>query len=131
MASRKSRAPSPNSDSDPPPLRRGRHPDSVSPPPRKRRNRSRYDPGYSQPREKSNKVSLLLCVFRGSTGNSWHTAPFSFDRRKTDDRELWEEIREVYRQDLQRPWRRLFLFKRLKLIAPIEVCRDKPWPEET
>ena len=137
MASRKSRAPSSSPSPGPriPPApsqhARGRHhadEDGHSPPPRKRRPRSRYDgPGYTQPREKysPNKIDLLLCVFGSMTGHSWRTAPYSFDRRRINDPELWEDIRELYRHDLQNAWRRILLFKKLKLIAPITVCSHK------
>ena len=134
MASRKSRAPSSSPSPGPriprAPSQHGRgrrhtDEDDNSPPPRKRRPRSRYDgPGYMQPREKHspNKVDLLLCVFGSMTGHSWRTAPYSFDRRRITDSELWEDLRGLYRDDLQTAWRRILLFKRLKLIAPITVC---------
>ncbi|KAI9808473.1 MAG: hypothetical protein M1827_007226 [Pycnora praestabilis] len=131
MSTRKSRAPSRgggSSSSDGPRIpsvpQRRRHSDDEydHKDPRRRRRRSRYDTGrgYDMGREKSSKVDLLLCVFHGAPSHSWRTAPFSFDRRKTDDKEIWEDLRRIYRDDLQKPWRRLFLFKKLKHIVPIE-----------
>lgn len=75
------------------------------------------------PREKPlpSKVELQLCVFHGAPSHHWRTAPFIFDRRRDDDKELWEEIRHVYRDELQGVWRRIFGFKKLKQIIPIEV----------
>lgn len=127
-SSRKSRAHSNDDDSDsgariPPPPRKGRHSEDEHVSPRRRRPRSRYASGYSMHREKSSKVDLLLCVFHGPSSHTWRTAPFSFDRRRTDDREIWEDIRRIYREELQKSWRRIFLFTRLKYIVPIEVRR--------
>ena len=77
------------------------------------------------PREKmSSKIDLQLCVFHGAGSHSWRTASYSFDRRRIDDRELWEDIRSIYRNELQKPWRRILLFKKLKLIAPIEYTAN-------
>ena len=77
------------------------------------------------PREKlSAKVDLMMCVFHGAGTHSWRTAPYSFDRRRMDDRELWEDIRAIYRDELQKPWRRILLFKKLKLIAPIQYTTN-------
>ena len=72
-------------------------------------------------REKSNKIDLLFCVFHGAPSHRWRTAPYTFDRRKIDDRELWEDIRGIYRDELQGLWRRILGFKKLKSIVPIEV----------
>ena len=102
--------------------------------PRRRRRHSRR--GYDMPREKPlpSKVELQLCVFHGAPSHRWRTAPFVFDRRRDDDRLLWEEIRHVYRNELQGFWRRLSGFKKLKHIIPIEVrahlyCNVLPkWP---
>lgn len=90
---------------------------------RKHRRRSRNFSirGYDIDREKSNKIDLLFCVFQGAPSHRWRTAPFAFDRRRIDDRELWEDIRSVYKDDLQGMWRRILGFKKLKLIVPIEV----------
>lgn len=109
MASRKSRPPSSSRSQSPripaPPgvgSQRGRrhtgggHDNDDYSPPRKRRPRSRFDePGYTQPREKNigNKVDLLFCVFQSASSSSWRTAPYHFDRRRIDDRDLWEDIR--------------------------------------
>ena len=78
------------------------------------------------PREKAlpSKVELQLCVFHGAPSHRWRTAPFVFDRRRDDDRELWEEIRRVYRDELQGVWRRIYGFKKLKKIIPIEVQKS-------
>ena len=134
MASRRSRPPSPSRSPSPrvPPApsthtgRGRRHADGdISPPPRQRRSRAGLDrAGYTQPREKysPNKIDLLLCVFGSMTGHSWRTAPYTFDRRRINDRELWEDIRDIYRVQLQTAWRRLLLFKKVTLIAPITVC---------
>lgn len=72
-------------------------------------------------REKSNKIDLLLCVFHGAPSHRWRTAPFTFDRRRADDRELWEDLRHIYHDELQGVWRRILGFKKLKQIVPIEV----------
>ena len=72
-------------------------------------------------REKLTKVEILLCVFHGAPSHRWRTAPYSFDRRRINDVELWEDIRSVYRDDLQKAWRRIFGLKKLKAIIPIEV----------
>lgn len=70
------------------------------------------------------KVDLLLCVFHGAPSHRWRTVSYYFDRRKMDDRELWEDLRGMYRDELQRWWRRVFMFKKLKKIIPVEV----QWP---
>lgn len=67
---------------------------------------------------------MQFCVFHGAGSHSWRTAPYSFDRRRINDQELWEDIRAIYREELQKPWRRVFLFKKLKLIAPIEYTNN-------
>ena len=129
MSQRKSRAPSGSDDdsSGPhiPPVPqggRGRRSmgDEFGSPKRRRRHSGR---GYDMPREKPlpSKVELQLCVFHGAPSHRWRTAPFVFDRRRDDDRELWEEIRHIYRDELQGFWRRIFGFKKLKHIIPIEV----------
>ncbi|KAG8534006.1 uncharacterized protein KY384_000848 [Bacidia gigantensis] len=135
MASRRSRPPSrPPSPSPSPPAprrapSRGRDDEHSPPPVRKRRhnNRSRGAPGYSQPHEKNppNKIELLLSVFRDTTAQSWHTVPYSYDRRRATDTELWSDIRSIYRNELQLVWRRLLLFKRLKFVAPITYTRNE------
>lgn len=99
------------------------------PPPAPRTHRSRRhgarSRGYSQPRgEKSprrrSEVKLLLCVFH-SVSHNWSTEPLRFDPHRIDDRELWTEIRSTFRQDLQKPWKRLLGFKKVKSIVPIGV----------
>jgi hypothetical protein len=81
--------------------------------------------GYSLPRgEKSprrrSEVKLLLCVFH-SVSHNWSTEPLRFDPHRIDDRELWTDIRSTFRQDVQKPWKRLFGFKKVKSIVPIGV----------
>lgn len=97
--------------------------DDFGSPKRRRRHSGR---GYEMPREKAlpSKVELQLCVFHGAPSHRWRTAPFVFDRRRDDDRELWEEIRRVYRDELQGVWRRIYGFKKLKKIIPIEVQKS-------
>ena len=94
--------------------------DEFGSPKRRRRHSGR---GYDMPREKPlpSKVELQLCVFHGAPSHRWRTAPFVFDRRKDDDRDLWEDIRHIYRDELQGFWRRVLGFKKLKHIIPIEV----------
>ena len=128
MASRKSRPPSDDDDSSgpriPPVPQRGRHSDEeYYRSPKKQRRRSRYGSGrgYEMGREKLTKVDLLFCVFHGAPSHRWRTAPYSFDRRRINDVELWEDIRSIYRDDLQKAWRRIFGLKKLKAIIPIEV----------
>ena len=134
---RKSRPPSDDGESSPriPPVphrSRGHHSEDEYTSPRKRRRRSRNNlsRGYDVGREKSNKVDLLLCVFHGAPSHRWRTAPFTFDRRRADDRELWEDIRDIYRNELQGFWRRVLGFKKLKKIIPIEV-RGLPISDHT
>jgi hypothetical protein len=78
--------------------------------------------GYSLPRSKSRRsdVTLTLCVFH-TTSHKWSTEPFRFDPNRTNDRELWMDIRSAFRVDLQKPWRRIFGFKKVKSIVPIAV----------
>ena len=132
MSTRKSRAPS-GSENDnssaaslpPVPRReRSRHGEDQYVSPKKQRRRSRYASGrgYDMPREKPpSRVDLLLCVSEGAPSHSWRTAPLTFDRKRADDRELWEDIQRIYRDELQGPWRRIFGFKKLKHILPVEV----------
>lgn len=102
----------------------------VPPPPKtnrsskKRHGRPRdRGRGYSLPRSKSRRseVTLTLCVFH-TTSHKWSTEPFRFDPNRTNDRELWMDIRTAFRTDLQKPWRRIFGFKKVKSIVPIAVC---------
>ena len=108
------------------PQGRGGHSDDEYIRARKSRRRSRYDStkGYDMGGEKiSSKVDFLLSVLDGASSHRWRTARFSFDMRRTDDRELWEDIRQVYLHQLQKAWRRIFMFKKLKRIVPVEVLR--------
>ena len=129
MSQRRSRAPSGSDDDSsgfraPPPPQAGRERrsrgDDYESPKRRRRHSGR---GYDMPREKPlpSKVELQMCVFHGAPSHRWRTAPFVFDRRRDDDRELWEEIRHIYRDELQGFWRRVLGFKKLKKIIPIQV----------
>ena len=88
---------------------------------KKRHGRSR-DRGYSLPRSRSRKseVTLLLCVFH-ATSHNWSREPYKFDPRRINDQELWTDIRNTFRMDLQKPWRRVFGFKKVKSIVPIGV----------
>ena len=129
MSQRKSRAPSDDDSSPGPrvprvPQPRGRHSDEEPRSPQKRRRRSRYGSarGYDMGREKpSSKIDILLCVFHGAPSHRWRTAPYTFDRRKMNDREVWEDLQDLYRTDLQKWWRRVLLFKKLKSITPVSV----------
>jgi hypothetical protein len=109
--------------SESPPYRRSSS-RAGDPPPARRRSRrgtrGNRDRGYSLPREKR-QVTLMLCVFH-STQHIWATHPVTFDPRKTNDRELWLEIRDTFRADVQKPWRRWFGFKKVMSIVPIAVC---------
>lgn len=87
---------------------------------RSSREKRGRDRGYSLPSGKR-QVTLLLCVFH-STKHVWKTHPVVFDPRKTDDRELWEDIRSIFRNEIQKSWRRVFGFKKVMSIVPIAVC---------
>jgi len=98
------------------------------PPPHRARTSKKYKSrhrAYSLPREKPasrrSEVNLLLCVYRHST-HEWSTEPLRFDPQRVNDRELWTQIRVIYREDLQKPWRRIVGFKKLRHIVPIVVC---------
>ncbi|KAI4251560.1 MAG: hypothetical protein LQ352_004773 [Teloschistes flavicans] len=127
-SSRKHKSRSEDDDSSgpnvPPPPRRGRQSDDEFMSPRKRRRHSRYASGYDMPREKNPKIDMLLCVFHSPSSHTWRTAPLSFDRRRIDDRELWEDIRDTYRMELQMAWRRIFSMKRLKHIVPVTYSHN-------
>jgi len=91
----------------------------------KKKRRARHR-GHSISAEKqpshSTNVTLTLAVYHGSRNHSWRTTPVTFDRARATDRQLWSDIRNAYRTELQREWRRVFQFTRLKHIVPIEVC---------
>ena len=102
---------------------------SIHPPPSPRTHRSsrqkRRHRGYSLPRgEKSprrrSEVTLLLCVLN-TTSHKWHTSPLRFDPNRINDRELWTDIRYIFRRDLHPLWQRVLGFKRVKSIVPIGV----------
>ena len=96
--------------SPPPPPDRGRRASA-----RQRRPRDR---GYSGPREKPRRdVTIIMCVYKQRSHN-WHSVPLSFDPYRTTDEELWSQIRDIYRNDLQPGYKRLFGFKKLKYVLP-------------
>lgn len=110
-----------------PSLSRSRSASPTTPPPRaphrsprKPRGRQR---GYSQPQDKPSRkrvsdITLLLCVY-SSYSEHWSTAPLRFNPARINDRQLWTEIRTIHRSDLQKPWRRILGFKKVKSIVPI------------
>lgn len=61
---------------------------------------------------------MLLCVYH-TNSHKWLTAPITFRPNRTTDRELWEDIATTFHTDLQKWYRRLFGFKRVKNIVPI------------
>jgi len=70
-------------------------------------------------------VTIVLCAYHRRT-HGWRTIPLTFDPYRMTDEELWKEIRYIYRTQLQLEWRRIFLFRRLRHIVPIEVSfRDR------
>ena len=71
--------------------------------------------------KQSSKVELRFSVFNGTPSHCWRFTKFTFDSRRENDRELWEEIRDVYRDELQGVWRRIYGFRKLKKIIPVEV----------
>ena len=102
---------------------------SPAPPPAPRTHRSsrpkRRHRGYSLPRggkspRRRSEVTLLLCVF-DSSFHHWSTAPLRFDPNRIDDRELWTNIRQLFRTELHPLWKRILGFKRVKSIVPIGV----------
>ncbi|KAI9719014.1 MAG: hypothetical protein M1828_006390 [Chrysothrix sp. TS-e1954] len=89
----------------------------------KKKNYS-YPPEKSTPpRRVTNKEVLVLSVFH-SPVRGWRTEPVTFDPRHTTDQELWEDIRAAFRDDLEKWWRRVFLFKKLRYIVPIEYSSN-------
>ena len=72
--------------------------------------------------EKSSIVELRFSVFNGTSSHCWRSTHFSFDRRRAEDKGLWEEIRATYQDELQGAWRRIYGFKKLKKIIPVAVC---------
>jgi len=105
-------------------MARSPSPEDLPPPPRTHRSskHSGRHRGYSlpegRPRSEKRQITLTLCVFH-STRHVWKTAPVTFDPRKINDRELWWEIRETFRSDVQKSWRRFFGFKKVMSIVPI------------
>lgn len=102
--------------SPPPP----RAPQSIRRSPKQGGTQKRKSRGYSM-QDKSGKksdISLVLCVYHSSS-ERWTTAPLRFNPNRINDRQLWTEIRETFRSDLQKPWRRIFGFKKVTGIVPI------------
>lgn len=48
----------------------------------------------------------------------------TFDKVRTTDEELWQDIRDTYRTELDTLWRRILLFKTLNFIRPIEFSKN-------
>lgn len=78
--------------------------------------------GYSLPREKSRRseVTLLLCVYHHRS-HKWATEPIRFNPNRINDIELWTDMRDIFRMDLQKPWQRFLSFNKVKSIVPIYV----------
>ena len=72
--------------------------------------------------EQSSKVELRFSVFNGTSSHCWRFTHFTFDSRRVEDRQLWQEIGDKYRDELQGAWRRIYGFKKLKKIIPVAVC---------
>ena len=94
---------------------------TPSPPPKRssKRRQSRRE-AYDQPR-KGSRVTLILCVFH-NTSHTWERATIKFDPNRTNDRELWKDIRDAFRADLEKPWRRILGFRKVKSVVPCTVC---------
>ena len=102
---------------------------SLTPPPaprthRSSKNRRRHRAysltrGEKSPRRRS-EITLLLCVFNTSSHN-WSTQPLRFNPDRINDRELWTDIRDIFRTELHPLWKRILGFKRVKSIVPIGV----------
>lgn len=145
-----SRRPSPSSQSSapPPPTDRNERRNRRQPSYYNQNNQARYSNGggggggapnrrrsYSYPQEgkragggygggrDGSRVTIVLCVFRGAS-SGFVTTPVTFDRNRTTDEELWGDIRDAFRNELEKPWRRVFLFKHLRIIRPIEFSRN-------
>ncbi|SLM35434.1 hypothetical protein LPUS_04715 [Lasallia pustulata] len=96
---------------------------TPSPPPKRssKRRQSRRE-AYDQPR-KGSRVTLILCVFH-NTSHTWERATIKFDPNRTNDRELWKDIRDAFRADLEKPWRRILGFRKVKSVVPCTFSRN-------
>ena len=96
----------------------------IPPPPQSTRRRKSRREGYDLPRDRSprrkHEIHLELCLYH-STRHSWKTEPLRFNPDRINDRELWTDIRDIFRQDIQKPWLRIFGFKKVTSIVPIAV----------
>ena len=135
MSRRRSRAPS-NSDEDSPSLRnpprlshgggRGRRSGGGDEFRSSRRRRRHIEQAYKTPEGKqSSNVKLRFSVFNGTSSHCWRFTHFYVDSRwegdKEGDKKLWEEIQGVYSDELQGAWRRIYGFRKLKQVVPVEV----------
>ena len=62
----------------------------------------------------------MLAVLN-STSHNWHTVPLRYNPNRINDRELWMDIRDTFRNDLRNPWVRFFSFTRVTSIVPVSV----------
>lgn len=86
----------------------------------RRRHRSERDRGYSMPREKhSSRLTLLLSRY-SQTSMHWHTAIVTIDPYRENDIDAWSDIRNTFRTEVQKPWKRILGFKKVKSIQPIK-----------
>ena len=82
----------------------------------RRRHRDR---GYSMPREKYGAKMTLVLSRYSVTSQHWSTASVTVDRFRGNDIDMWTDIRQTFRNDLQKPWRRIFGFRRVHCVMPI------------
>ncbi|KAA6410303.1 MAG: hypothetical protein FRX48_05724 [Lasallia pustulata] len=94
----------------------------ITPPKRSSQRRQSRREAYDQPR-KGTRVTLILCVFHNSS-HIWERTTIKFDPNRTNDRELWKDIRDAYRADLEKPWRRILGFRRVKSVVPCTFSRN-------
>lgn len=119
-----SRSPSPTRPSPRVPQQSAKSPRNTTGNGRSNRRSRAYhlpDDDRSPPRRRK-EVTMLLAVFHSNSHN-WETHPITFRPDRINDRELWEDIRYMFRTDLQKPWRRIFGFRKVKNIVPIAVSR--------
>ena len=109
-----------------PPPTRGPAPSTPS-----RKKRSSNQRGYSlpempPPRDRSlrrrSEVRLLVCVHH-TFSHRYSTAEVRFNPHRTNDPELWQDIRDTFRFDVQAPWERILSFKHVKSVVPVSVSR--------
>lgn len=88
---------------------------------RQRRHNHHYpaDPALKEDSFRHRNI-MVLSVYDATT-QGWRTMPLKYDVQTTTDKELWLEIRSIYRKHLQNIWRRIFLFKKLRHLMPIQV----------